>query len=149
MLLIQNKCYQRAFSFRSGEFRKLLYYKKVLVNTSLKNSTQYGVLTSELPSPATPQNFYTFLYADFVHLRSNHPYLQKDTLLKRCCFSGHSNCTAYIIHPFTYIETVNDFLTSNQFYTLTRDPTEKYKKQLLKALQHSDKIINKHIKLNI
>jgi hypothetical protein len=52
--------------------------------------------------------------------------------------------TIVAVDNTVYVENVNNFVTSNQFSTLTRDPTEKYQKQLHKILQQSNTIINKH-----
>jgi hypothetical protein len=52
--------------------------------------------------------------------------------------------TIVVVDNSVYVDKVNDFLTTNQFSTLLKDPTEKYQKQLQKILQQRDKIIDKH-----
>jgi hypothetical protein len=52
--------------------------------------------------------------------------------------------TCVILHTNEYNEKVLDFLTHNGFHRITKDPTNKYKKQITKALQNSNLIIHKN-----
>ena len=51
--------------------------------------------------------------------------------------------TIVVVDNSIYVEKVNNFLITNQFSTLLRDPTDKYQKQLQKIQQQSNKIIEK------
>jgi hypothetical protein len=51
--------------------------------------------------------------------------------------------TIVVVDNSVYVEKVNNFLITNQFSTLLRDPTDKYQKKLQKILQQSNKVIEK------